>query len=96
MQKHISILQVYGDYSLYQSLYSAGICDGAGMILLAEAACTAQNLTPLAKRVNYSAAGVLGLGPVPAMHRIFDNNLDDTGIVDVSPWLRFIFPEKVV
>ncbi|KAL5267556.1 hypothetical protein ACHWQZ_G004556 [Mnemiopsis leidyi] len=71
---------------------ASGICDGAGMIIVAsEEACTKHNLTPLARLVNYSVAGVcptvMGRGPTPAINQVLEKSglsLSDIGLVDVN------------
>jgi len=71
---------------------ASGICDGAGMIILAsEAACQKHNLSPLARLVNYSIAGVdptvMGRGPTPAIQQLLEKScltLSDIGLVDVN------------
>eukprot|EP00808_Paulinella_micropora_P030411 g35901.t1 len=54
---------------------AAGICDGAGaLVLAAEEAVQQHGLTPLARIVSYGLAGVdptiMGIGPVPAMQEV--------------------------
>jgi len=71
---------------------ASGICDGAGMILVAsEAACKEHNLKPLARLVGYSVAGVcptvMGRGPVPAIQQLLVKaglTIADIGLVDVN------------
>lgn len=71
---------------------ASGICDGAGMIIVAsEEACTKHNLTPLARLVNYGVAGVcptvMGRGPTPAIHQLLEKSgltLDQIGLVDIN------------
>lgn len=71
---------------------ASGICDGAGMLIVAsEEACTKHNLTPLARLVNYSVAGVcptvMGRGPVPAIQALLNKSslsLSDIGLFDIN------------
>lgn len=71
---------------------ASGICDGAGMVIVAsEAACSKYNLTPLARLAGYSVAGVcptvMGRGPVPAIEQLLHKanlKLSDIGLVDVN------------
>jgi acetyl-CoA acyltransferase len=56
---------------------SSPLNDGAaGLVLMSERALTRSGLAPLARYVGCSAAGVhpdvMGIGPVPAMHRVLD------------------------
>ena len=68
-----------------------GICDGAGAVVIAsEEAITKYNLTPLAKLVDYSVAGVdptiMGIGPVYAIRDLLKKvklKLDDIDLVEV-------------
>ena len=76
---------------LYHWLGLQGICDGAGALVLAsEEAIKKHNLTPLAKLVNYSVAGVdptvMGIGPAHAIRDLFKKvnmSLDDVDLVEV-------------
>ena len=68
-----------------------GICDGAGAVVIAsEEAITKYNLTPLARVVDYSVAGVdptiMGIGPVFAIRdllRKVNLTLDDIDLLEV-------------
>ena len=58
---------------------ASGICDGAGLIIVAtEEVCTKHNLTPLARLVDYSVAGVcptvMGRGPTPAINQVLEKS----------------------
>lgn len=71
---------------------ASGICDGAGVLILAsEAACAKHDLTPLARVAGYSVAGVcptvMGRGPTPAIQQLLAKaglTLDDIDLVDVN------------
>jgi len=69
-----------------------GICDGAGSILVAsESALKTHNLTPLARLVGYSVAGVdpriMGIGPVPAIKRLLAKaslSISDISVFEIN------------
>ena len=69
-----------------------GVCDGAGVLLLAsEEAVAKHSLTPLARLVAYGIAGVdpsiMGIGPVPAIRNMLskaDKSLADIDVIEVS------------
>ena len=69
-----------------------GICDGAGVVIVAsEAAVARHNLTPLARIVDYSVVGVdptvMGIGPAHAVRNVLERNnlkLDQIDLVEVS------------
>lgn len=71
---------------------SSGICDGAAALILAsEAAVKKHGLTPLARVVDWSIAGVdptlMGLGPVPAIQKLLartGKTLADIDAVEVN------------
>ena len=68
-----------------------GICDGAGAVVIAsEEAVNKHNLTPLARLVGYSVAGVdptiMGIGPVYAIRDLLQKvnlSLDNIDLVEV-------------
>ncbi|XP_071795775.1 3-ketoacyl-CoA thiolase, mitochondrial-like [Asterias amurensis] len=56
---------------------ASGICDGAGVVILAsEEAVAKHGLTPLARLVSYHVSGcdpsIMGIGPVPAVRRALE------------------------
>ncbi|KAK3727493.1 hypothetical protein QZH41_018360, partial [Actinostola sp. cb2023] len=69
---------------------ASGICDGAAALILAsEKAVKDHGLTPLARLVSYSIAGVdptiMGIGPVPAMKGALEKagkTFDDMGMIE--------------
>ena len=69
-----------------------GICDGASAVVIAsEEAVKRHNLTPLARLVNYSIAGVdptiMGIGPVYAIRDLLQKvnlSLDNIDLVEVG------------
>ncbi|GLY21189.1 3-oxoadipyl-CoA thiolase [Micromonospora sp. NBRC 101691] len=71
---------------------SSGVNDGAVALLVAgEAAVARYGLTPLARVVGAAAAGVpprtMGIGPVPATHRLLDRlglRLTDVDVVELN------------
>jgi len=71
---------------------ASGICDGAASLVVAsEEACTAHNLTPLAKVVSYGVSGVdptiMGIGPCPAIRTALQRagkSLTDMALVEVN------------
>ncbi|XP_037092843.1 3-ketoacyl-CoA thiolase, mitochondrial-like [Pollicipes pollicipes] len=71
---------------------ASGICDGAGAVVLAsEAAVKEHGLTPLARLVGYSVAGVeptiMGIGPAPAIRKLLEKaglTLNDIGLVEIN------------
>jgi acetyl-CoA acyltransferase 2 len=71
--------------------YFQGICDGAGAVVIAsEEAVKKHNLTPLARLVGYSVAGVdptiMGIGPVYAIRDLLQKvnlSLDNIDLVEV-------------
>ncbi|XP_071850639.1 3-ketoacyl-CoA thiolase, mitochondrial-like [Apostichopus japonicus] len=71
---------------------ASGICDGAGVnILASEEAVTKHGLTPLARIVSYNASGcdphIMGIGPVYAIRKALDKaglKLDDMDLVEVN------------
>ena len=72
-----------------------GICDGAGAVVIAsEEAVKKYNLTPLARLVDYSVAGVdptiMGIGPVYAIRDLLQKvnlSLDNIDLVEVGKGL---------
>jgi len=67
---------------------ASGISDGAGALILASAeACKANNLTPLARVVNWGIAGVdpkiMGIGPVPAINQLLAKEKMEIGDIDL-------------
>jgi 3-oxoadipyl-CoA thiolase len=67
---------------------SSGVNDGAAALLIAsETAAQAQGLTPMARIVGMSAAGVepriMGIGPVPAVHKLLARTGLGMGQMDV-------------
>lgn len=68
-----------------------GICDGAGAVVVAsEEAINKYDLTPLARLVGYSVAGVdptiMGIGPVYAIRDLLQESnmtLDDMDLIEV-------------
>lgn len=71
---------------------ASGICDGAGAVVLAsEAAVKERGLTPLARLVGYSVAGVdptiMGIGPAPAIRKLLEKaglSLADIPLVEIN------------
>ncbi|XP_045116707.1 3-ketoacyl-CoA thiolase, mitochondrial-like [Portunus trituberculatus] len=71
---------------------ASGISDGAGAVVLAgEGACGELGLTPLARLVGYSVAGVdptiMGIGPAPAIRKLLKVtgvDLKDVGLVEIN------------
>lgn len=71
---------------------ASGICDGAGAVILAsEAAVARHNLQPLARLVQWQAAGVdptiMGIGPVPAIRGALDRaglSLADIDLIEIN------------
>ncbi|KAK2578693.1 hypothetical protein KPH14_011661 [Odynerus spinipes] len=71
---------------------ASGICDGAGALILAsEEAVKQEQLTPLARLVGYSVAGVepsiMGIGPAPAIRnllKITSKTLNDIELVEIN------------
>ncbi|MFV8751101.1 acetyl-CoA C-acetyltransferase [Nannocystaceae bacterium ST9] len=71
---------------------ASGICDGAGAVILAsEAAVKKHGLTPLARLVQWHAAGVdpkiMGIGPVPAIRGALERAglaLADVDLVEIN------------
>jgi acetyl-CoA C-acetyltransferase len=71
---------------------SSGVTDGAASMLVAsERAVRDNNLTPMARIVGYAQAGVdpkvMGLGPVPATRKLFDETgltLDDVDLIELN------------
>ena len=69
-----------------------GICDGAGVVIVAsEEAVKKHSLTPLARLVDYSVAGVdptiMGIGPVYAIRNLLEKtkmHLSEIDYVEVS------------
>jgi acetyl-CoA acyltransferase 2 len=70
---------------------ASGVSDGAGVVIIAsEAAVKKFNLTPLARLVGWSVAGVdpsiMGIGPVPAVQGLLEatsKKIDDIAMVEV-------------
>jgi len=75
-----------------RDLFSQGICDGAGAVIIAsEAAVKEYNLTPLARILGYGIAGVdpsiMGIGPVPAIQKVLKiagKTLNDIDLIEVN------------
>lgn len=71
---------------------ASGICDGAAsMIVAGEEGVKANNLSPLARMVSWSRAGVepsiMGIGPVPAMQQalqVAGLSLDQMDIIEIN------------
>ncbi|XP_017767364.1 PREDICTED: 3-ketoacyl-CoA thiolase, mitochondrial [Eufriesea mexicana] len=71
---------------------ASGICDGAGVIILAsEEAVKAEGLTPLARLLGYSVVGVepsiMGIGPAPAIRQLLkvtNKNLNNIDLVEIN------------
>ncbi|XP_076661980.1 yippee interacting protein 2 [Halictus rubicundus] len=71
---------------------ASGICDGAGVVILAsEEAVKTEGLTPLARLVGYTVVGVepsiMGIGPAPAIKRLLEitnKKLDDMELVEIN------------
>ncbi|XP_072015064.1 LOW QUALITY PROTEIN: 3-ketoacyl-CoA thiolase, mitochondrial-like [Amphiura filiformis] len=71
---------------------ASGICDGAGVVILAsEEACNKHNLTPLARLVSYHVSGcdphIMGIGPVPAVQNALQKvgmKLEDMDLCEVN------------
>ncbi len=71
---------------------ASGVNDGAAAILLAtEAAAAANGLTPMARVVGMSAAGVepriMGIGPVPAARKVLSRaglTIDDMDVIELN------------
>ena len=71
---------------------SSPLNDGAaGLVLMSERAVARAGLTPFARYVGCSAAGVhpdvMGIGPVPAMHRVLDRagwSVEDLDLVEAN------------
>ena len=71
---------------------ASGVNDGAAAILLAsEAAASAQGLTPMARVVGMSAAGVaprvMGIGPVPATQKLLARtglSINDMDVIELN------------
>ncbi|XP_038053019.1 3-ketoacyl-CoA thiolase, mitochondrial-like [Patiria miniata] len=71
---------------------ASGICDGAGVVILAsEEAVAKHNLTPLARLVSYHVSGcdpsIMGIGPVPAVKRALEKaglRLADMDLCEVN------------
>ncbi|KAG8456846.1 hypothetical protein GDO86_002579, partial [Hymenochirus boettgeri] len=71
---------------------ASGICDGAGVVLLAsEEATSKHNLTPLVRVVAYHVSGcdpnIMGFGPVPAITEVLKKSgltLKDMDLVEVN------------
>ncbi|MEX0316439.1 MAG: 3-oxoadipyl-CoA thiolase [Ruegeria sp.] len=71
---------------------ASGVNDGAAAILLANAAAAAQNnLTPMARVVGMAVAGVeprvMGIGPVPASHKVLARaglSIDQMDVIELN------------
>ncbi len=71
---------------------ASGICDGAASLVVADAAwAEAKGLTPIARLVGWGVSGcdptVMGIGPVPAARRAFEQTglgLGDMALVEVN------------
>jgi len=71
---------------------ASGICDGAASLVLADAKWAEQKgLTPIARLVSWGVSGcdpkIMGIGPVPAAKRAFENagmGLDEMAVVEVN------------
>lgn len=71
---------------------ASGVNDGAGALIVAsEAMAKAQELTPKARVVAMAAAGVeprvMGIGPVPAVHRVLDRaglSLEQMDVIELN------------
>ncbi|XP_050456376.1 3-ketoacyl-CoA thiolase, mitochondrial [Cataglyphis hispanica] len=71
---------------------ASGICDGAGVVILAsEEAVKTEGLKPLARLVGYSIVGVepsiMGIGPAPAIKNLLKltgKTLDDIELVEIN------------
>lgn len=71
---------------------ASGICDGAGVVILAsEEALKAEGLTPIARLVGYSIVGVepsiMGIGPAPAIKQLLkltNKTLNDVELVEIN------------
>ncbi|XP_011641134.1 3-ketoacyl-CoA thiolase, mitochondrial-like [Pogonomyrmex barbatus] len=71
---------------------ASGICDGAGVVILAnEEAVKTEGLKPLARLVGYSIVGVepsiMGIGPAPAIKNLLKmtgKTLDDMELVEIN------------
>ncbi|KAL6429170.1 hypothetical protein ACFW04_008130 [Cataglyphis niger] len=71
---------------------ASGICDGAGVVILAsEEAVKTESLKPLARLVGYSIVGVepsiMGIGPAPAIKNLLKltgKTLDDIELVEIN------------
>ncbi|KAJ1473449.1 acetyl-CoA acyltransferase 2, partial [Baffinella frigidus] len=73
MESMTKLKSIFKKDGLVTAANASGISDGAGMIIIAsEKAVKQHNLTPLARLVGYSSAGVdptiMGHGPVPAIN----------------------------
>lgn len=69
---------------------ASGVNDGAAALLLGDEAAAA-NIAPLARIVGMSAAGVapriMGIGPVPAVHKVLDRTgltLDQMDVIELN------------
>jgi acetyl-CoA acyltransferase 2 len=85
---------------------ASGICDGAGSLVVADAAwAQRKGLTPIARLVGWGVSGcdptVMGIGPVPAARRAFEQTglgLSDMALVEVNEAFapQYLAVEKVL
>lgn len=83
---------VFKENGLVTAGSASGVCDGAGVVILAgEEAVKAEGLTPLARVLGYSVVGVdptiMGIGPVPAIRnllKVTNKTIDDVELVEIN------------
>ncbi|XP_076639690.1 yippee interacting protein 2 [Colletes latitarsis] len=92
LQSLTKLAPVFKKDGLVTAGSASGICDGAGVIVLAsEEAVKSEGLTPLARLVGYTVVGVepsiMGIGPAPAIKQLLNvtnKKLDDMELVEIN------------
>lgn len=83
---------VFKENGLVTAGTASGICDGAASVVLAsEAACSKNDLAPLARIVAWSRVGcdpsIMGVGPVPAIEKalqVANMTLDQMDLIEIN------------
>ncbi|XP_064600160.1 3-ketoacyl-CoA thiolase, mitochondrial-like isoform X1 [Liolophura sinensis] len=92
LEKISSLPPVFKKDGVVNAGNASGICDGAGVVILAsEEAVQKHSLIPLARLIGYGISGcdpsIMGIGPVPASKKAFDATglkLDAMDLIEVN------------